>query len=152
MSEIINKADETKNANELILNNILRSLTLLENSLDRLMRNNFYNSAQYPDKYFDIKSLLIKIRGWTSDYKMFTGTENFACLLSMLLTELSGMIIELFDIISSENGALIIVSAKWERCGEPNVGANLVFALELKTFANNCSRANIRFALTLWPK
>jgi DNA polymerase III psi subunit len=30
MSEIINKADETKNANELILNNILRSLTLLE--------------------------------------------------------------------------------------------------------------------------
>ena len=88
MSEIINKADETKNANELILNNILRSLTMLENSLDRLMRNNFYNNAQYPDKYFDIKSLLIKMRGWTSDYKMFTGTENFACLLSMLLTEL----------------------------------------------------------------
>ncbi|KPA13999.1 hypothetical protein MHK_005801 [Candidatus Magnetomorum sp. HK-1] len=29
------------------------------------------------------------------------------------------------------------------------VGANLVFALELKTFANNCSRANIRFAPTL---
>ena len=44
------------------------------------------------------------MRGWTSDYKMITGTENFACLLSMLLTELSGMIIELFDIISSENG------------------------------------------------
>jgi len=50
------------------------------------------------------------------------------------------------------NWALIIVSAKWERCGVPNVGANLVFALELKTFANNCSRANIRFAPTLWPK
>ncbi|KPA09082.1 hypothetical protein MHK_010708, partial [Candidatus Magnetomorum sp. HK-1] len=29
------------------------------------------------------------------------------------------------------------------------VGANLVFALELKTFANNCSRANTRFAPTL---
>ena len=35
--------------------------------------------------------------------------------------------------------ALIIVSAKWERCGEPNLGANLMFALELKTFANNCT-------------
>ena len=30
-----------------------------------------------------------------------------------------------------------------------NVGANLMFALELKTFANNCSRANTRFAPTL---
>jgi len=68
MSEIINKADETKNANELILNNILRSLTLLENSLDCLMRNNFYNSAQYPDKYFDIKSLLRNHRKISSPF------------------------------------------------------------------------------------
>ena len=45
MSEIINKDDETKSANELILNNILRSLTMLEKALDRLMRNNFYNST-----------------------------------------------------------------------------------------------------------
>ncbi|KPA17447.1 hypothetical protein MHK_002371 [Candidatus Magnetomorum sp. HK-1] len=30
-----------------------------------------------------------------------------------------------------------------------HVGANLVFALELKTFANHCSRANTRFAPTL---
>jgi len=44
--------------------------------------------------------------------------------------------------------ALIIVSAKWERCSDHNVGVNLMFALELKTFANNCSRANTRFAPT----
>ena len=41
--------------------------------------------------------------------------------------------------------ALIIVSAKWERCGEPNVGANLMFALELKTFANKNNSTAVWF-------
>jgi hypothetical protein len=77
---------------------------MLDNSLDRLMRNNFYNSAQYPELYFDVKSLLINIREWMSDYKMFSGTENFTYSLSMLLTELSQVIIALFDVITSENG------------------------------------------------
>jgi hypothetical protein len=104
MSEIQCPSDNVKCANDSILQNILRGMTMLENSLDRLMRNNFYDSAQYPIKYFDIKSLLISMRSWITDYKMFSGTENFACLLSMLLTELSEMILKLFDIISSENG------------------------------------------------
>ena len=68
------------------------------------MRNNFYDRAQYPEHYFDVKSLLINIREWISDYKMFSGTENFTYSLSMLLTELSQVIIDLFDVISSENG------------------------------------------------
>jgi hypothetical protein len=104
MSETSKTIDEQDSANNLILNNILRGLTMLDNSLDRLMRNNFYDRAQYPEHYFDVKSLLINIREWISDYKMFSGTENFTYSLSMLLTELSQVIIDLFDVISSENG------------------------------------------------
>jgi hypothetical protein len=104
MSEISTPINEKELANNLILDNILRGLTMLDNSLDRLMRNNFYNSAQYPVLYFDVKSLLINIREWMSDYKMFSGTENFTYSLSMLLTELSQVIIALFDVITSENG------------------------------------------------
>ena len=40
--------------------------------------------------------------------------------------------------------ALIIVSAKWERCSDHNVGANLMFALELKMFANNVDETMIK--------
>ena len=39
------KYKEKDSANNLILNNILRGLTMLDNSLDRLMRNNFYDRA-----------------------------------------------------------------------------------------------------------
>ncbi|KPA13402.1 hypothetical protein MHK_006392 [Candidatus Magnetomorum sp. HK-1] len=104
MSETSKSIDEKDFDNNLILNNILRGLTMLENSLDRLMRNNFYDRTQYPELYFDVKSLLINIREWISDFKMFSGTENFTYSLSMLLTELSQVIIDLFDVISSENG------------------------------------------------
>ncbi|KPA14183.1 hypothetical protein MHK_005610, partial [Candidatus Magnetomorum sp. HK-1] len=104
MSETSKSIDEKDFDNNLILNNILRGLTMLENSLDRLMRNNLYDRTQYPELYFDVKSLLINIREWISDFKMFSGTENFTYSLSMLLTELSQVIIDLFDVISSENG------------------------------------------------
>jgi hypothetical protein len=105
MSETSQTIDEQDSANNLILNNILRGLTMLDNSLDRLMRNNFYDRAQYPEHYFDVKSLLINIREWISDYKMFSARKtSLIHYVSMLLTELSQVIIDLFDVISSENG------------------------------------------------
>ena len=33
-----------------------------------------------------------------------------------------------------------------------NVGANLMFALEQMSYANECSRANTRFAPTMWSR
>ena len=86
------------------LKNILLGLTMLENALNRLMRNNYYNPSQYPENFFTIESLIIKMRGWVSDYKMFSGTENYSSLLGLLLTELFEMIHSLIKIILPVNG------------------------------------------------
>ncbi|KPA08849.1 hypothetical protein MHK_010948 [Candidatus Magnetomorum sp. HK-1] len=87
-----------------ILKNILRGLTMLENALNRQMRDNYYDPSQYPENFFAIESLIVTMRGWLSDYKMFSGTENYSCLLGLLLTELFEMINNLINITMPANG------------------------------------------------
>lgn len=53
----------TINKNSIILINILRVLTMLENALNRLMRNNFYDRSQYPEEFLVIETLILNIRG-----------------------------------------------------------------------------------------
>ena len=67
----------TINKNSIILINILRVLTMLENALNRLMRNNFYDRSQYPEEFLVIETLILNIRGWINDYKFLSGTEIF---------------------------------------------------------------------------
>jgi hypothetical protein len=90
--------------NNEILINILRVLTMLENSLNRLMRNNFYDPAQYPEEFFVIESFILQMRCWITDYKFLSGTKNFSCLSMILLSSLCGMIIDLIDIVTSLKG------------------------------------------------
>ncbi|ETR67152.1 MAG: hypothetical protein OMM_11899 [Candidatus Magnetoglobus multicellularis str. Araruama] len=90
--------------NNEILINILRVLTMLENSLNRLMRNNFYDPAQYPEEFFVIESFILQMRCWITDYKFLSGTKNFSCLSMILLSNLCGMIIDLIDIVTSLKG------------------------------------------------
>ena len=87
-----------------ILINILRVLTMLEIALNRLMRNNFYNRFQYPKDFFAIETCILSMRLWINDYKFLSGTENFSCLSTLLLSELCGMIISLIDVVTSEKG------------------------------------------------
>ncbi|ETR67157.1 MAG: hypothetical protein OMM_11893 [Candidatus Magnetoglobus multicellularis str. Araruama] len=63
--------------NNEILINILRVLTMLENSLNRLMRNNFYYPAQYPEEFFVIESFILQMRCWITDYKFFIRNKEF---------------------------------------------------------------------------
>lgn len=107
MSEINinnNTIDCSTSKNSEILNNILRGLTMLDKGLNRLMRDNYYNRSQYPEQFFTVESLIFTMRGWISDYKMFSGTENFSVLLGLLLAELFEMIVKLTNVIVPENG------------------------------------------------
>jgi hypothetical protein len=54
--------------------------------------------------------------------------------------------------ISMMKETLIMVSAKWDRLRDHIVGANLMFALEQMSSANECSRANTRFTPTMWSR
>jgi len=51
--------------------NILRILTMLEKSLNRLLRHNYYNRSQYPQLIQEIEEALNKLRSWIQDYKTF---------------------------------------------------------------------------------
>ena len=96
--------DCSTSQNSEILLNLLRGLTMLENSLNRLMRDNYYNRSQYPEQFFTVESLIITMRGWISDYKMFSCTENFSVLLGLLLAELFEMIVKLTNVTIPANG------------------------------------------------
>ena len=48
--------DQTQNIydiNENLLDNVLRSLTMLEKTLDRLARQNYYDRSQCPEIFFE---------------------------------------------------------------------------------------------------
>ena len=49
------------------LENILRTLTMLEKALDRLGRQNYHNRKQYPQLILEIEEWLNTLRCWIQD-------------------------------------------------------------------------------------
>jgi len=96
--------DKSEIRNNEILINILRVLTMLENTLNRSMRNNFYDRSQYPDNFFAIETLILSMRGWINDYNFLSGTETFSYLSTILLNELFGIINDLIDTVNLSKG------------------------------------------------
>lgn len=90
--------------NQDTLNNIKRSLTMLEKALKRVIRRNYFNESQYPEIIFLIEEILTRMHSWIDDYKAFSGTKSFSLLLGMSLKELGMMVGDLLEICEPVSG------------------------------------------------
>ena len=90
------KGNETEIINnELTLNNLLRSLTMLENAIERIGRQNYYNRSQYPEPFLDIEEAMKNIRSWIETYRIFSSIPLFIILLGLCIKELGELIKQL---------------------------------------------------------
>ena len=85
------KESETVNSEE-ILNNILRTLTMLEKALGRVGRLNYHNRSQYPEIFFEIEESINMTRQWIEKYRIFSSVSTFSLLLGVCLKELGELI------------------------------------------------------------
>ncbi len=90
------KVFETKDEKNGNLNNILRSLTMLEKAVNRLLRINYFNRSQYPEIFSIIEETFNKIRIWISKYESFDCLDSFYLMLGLFIKDLGAMVAELW--------------------------------------------------------
>ena len=91
--------DNTQNIcgmNEIFLYNFLRCLTMLEKTLERLARQNYYDRSQYPEIFIETENAVNTARAWVETHRQFSG---FPVFQNMLITFIIG--------ITDQVGALI---------------------------------------------
>jgi hypothetical protein len=75
--------------------NILRTLTMLEKALDRLVRHHYHSRNQYPPLILEIEQGLNTLRSWIQDYKTYANLPVFSLQLSVAIKSLGGFIAQL---------------------------------------------------------
>ncbi len=84
--------------------NVARTLTALEKSLDRLARSNYYNRSQYPEILLAVEEAIGKVRAWLQYYRKYDRLSNFYMLLGLFVNELGAIVGRLWDISRPESG------------------------------------------------
>lgn len=84
-------------ATVLNLNNLKRTLTMLEKSLGRLIRAIFYDRKQLPELFILIEETIIRIRAWLEAHTTFLALEEFHWVLSSLIQELGMLTCQLWN-------------------------------------------------------
>ena len=84
--------------------NVKRCLTMLAKALDRVARKNFYNRKQYPEIFFEIEKIIIKIRTWLANHEIFKGSDEFYQSLGSFMVELTILINEFWKIWEPKPG------------------------------------------------
>lgn len=74
------------------LDNIKRTLTMLEKALDRLLRQNYHNPNQYPQIVKEMKAALNDLRAWFKDHELFDCHPGFISILGMAVKDLGQII------------------------------------------------------------
>ena len=87
-----------------MINNIKRTLTMLEKSLDRLARQCFHNPKQYPDDFREIENCIISIRSWLNEKEIFYSLKYIYATLSTLIDELGRLISQLWETCKPNKG------------------------------------------------
>ena len=77
------------------LENILRTLTMLEKALDRLVRQNYHNCEQYPPLILEIEEWLTALRCWIQEYKSYADLASFSIQLGIAIEKLGNLIAQL---------------------------------------------------------
>ena len=87
-----------------MIDNIKRSLTMLEKALDRLARQCYYNLKQYPEIFFEIEKSIMRIRAWIKENEIFGRLKYFYESLGLFIEELGMLISQLWEICKPESG------------------------------------------------
>lgn len=77
--------------------NFMRTLTMAEKAVQRIIRRNYFDRSQCPDIVVQIEDAFCIIRSWIDNYKMFSSLRNWHLVLNLCLTELSETITLLID-------------------------------------------------------
>ena len=77
------------------LENMLRTLTMLEKALDRLARHHYHSRNQYPPLILEIEDGLDTLHSWIQDYKIYANLSVFSLQLSIAIKSLGGFIAQL---------------------------------------------------------
>jgi hypothetical protein len=77
------------------LENILRTLTMLEKALDRLGRQNYHDRKQYPPLILEIEECLNTLRCWIQEYKSYADLASFSIQLGIAIEKLGNLIAQL---------------------------------------------------------
>lgn len=87
-----------------MINNIKRTLTMLEKALDRLARQCFHDPKQYPDVFHEIEECMNVIRTWLNEMEIFHSLQYIYVILSTLIDELGGLITQLWKTCKPNKG------------------------------------------------
>lgn len=87
-----------------MLDNLKRSLTMLEKALDRLARRCYYNREQYPEIFFEIEECIDNIRTWIQHNEIFSCLESFYISLCLFIEQLGMLISQLWEICKPKSG------------------------------------------------
>ena len=96
-----NKSGGLKNKK---LENILRTLTMLEKALDRLGRQNYHNRKQYPPIILEIEEWLNTLRCFIQDYKLYADLASFSIQLGIAIEKLGDLIARLIKECKPSSG------------------------------------------------
>jgi len=86
------------------MDNIKRTLTMLEKALDRVARQNYYNRKQYPAIFFEIEETIHKIRAWIDQHIILDCLNEFYIHAAVFIKELGILINQLREICRPKNG------------------------------------------------
>jgi len=89
--------------NRKTLSDILRTLSMLEKTFERLKRKNWHKN-QCPDYILEIQHLLFAIRSWITDHNAFSNVPAFIRILSMSIERLGRLIADLVTECAPMNG------------------------------------------------
>jgi hypothetical protein len=86
------------------LENVLRTLTMLEKALDRLARLNYFDRKQYPPIFLAVEETLSNIKLWIRGNSHFSALKVLYLSLSDFLETLACLVCELWDCCKPKPG------------------------------------------------
>ena len=75
--------------------NVLRILSMLEKSLNRLARKNYYNRNQYPEVFIELETSIQSLRSWINTYRTYCMLRSYYVVTILSIQEISRLIEEL---------------------------------------------------------
>ena len=83
---------ESSSLNGKGFDNILRTLTMLEKTLERLLRQNYHQRSQYFPIVLELEEALNNLRAWIQGYKIFVCLRGYDLLLGFIIKKLGDII------------------------------------------------------------
>lgn len=98
-----------------MIDNIKRTLTMLEKALGRLARQCYYDREQYPKIFLEIENYINLIRSWLRDNEIFASAKAFYVSLGLVFESLRMMISQLWKICKPKTGKKGIKKSRRDR-------------------------------------